>query len=61
MICTSIADLVAIILDVISQFLIFREFHPLAALLVGAALIAVPYWLSGAGESNCPGAAQAEL
>jgi hypothetical protein len=61
-ICTSIADLVAtaIILGVTSQFLIFREFHPLAASLVGPVLIAVPYSLSRAGESNGPWAAQAE-
>jgi len=46
----SIGDLVAIaiILDVISQFLIFLEFHRLAALLVGPAVIAVTYSLSGA-------------
>lgn len=47
---TSIGDLVAIavILDVISQFLIFREIHPGAALLVGPVLIAGPYSLSRA-------------
>jgi hypothetical protein len=47
---TSIGDLVAIaiILDVISQFLIFREVHPGAALLVGPVLVAVPYSLSRA-------------
>jgi hypothetical protein len=41
----SIRDLVAIaiILDVICQFLIFREIHPGAALLLGPLLIAVPY------------------
>lgn len=46
----SVGDLVAIavILDVISQFVIFREFHPLAALLVGPVLIAAPYSLSRA-------------
>lgn len=46
----SIADLVAIaiILDVISKFLIFREFHPVAALLVGPVVIALPYSLSRA-------------
>lgn len=62
-ICTSLADLVAIaiILGVTSQFLIFREFHPLAASLVGRVLTAVPYSLSRAGESNGPWAAQAEL
>ena len=67
----SIGDLVAIaiILDVISQFLIFREFHPLAALLVGPAAIAVPYSLSRAltnriargGRSKQHPAGQAEL
>lgn len=47
---TSIGDLVAIavILDVISQFLIFREIHPGAGLLVGPGLIAGPYSLSRA-------------
>jgi hypothetical protein len=46
----SIGNLVAIaiILEVIPQFLIFREFHPFAALLVGPAVIAVPYSLSRA-------------
>jgi hypothetical protein len=39
---------IAIILDVISQYLIFREIHPGAALLVGPLLIAVPYALSRA-------------
>lgn len=33
----------AILLDVISQFLIFREIHPGAALIVGPVLIALPY------------------
>jgi hypothetical protein len=47
---TSIRDLVsiAIILDVISQFLIFRQIHPAAALLLGPVLIAVPYAVSRA-------------
>jgi len=46
----SVRDLVsiAIILDVISQFLIFRRVHPGAALLVGPVLIAVPYAVSRA-------------
>lgn len=45
----SITDLVAIaiILDVISQFLIYREFHPVAGFLVGPGVIALPY--------SCPG------
>ena len=44
----SVRDLVAIaiILDVISQLLIFREVHPGAALLLGPILIAVPYSIS---------------
>lgn len=68
----SIADLIAIaiILDVISQFVIFREFHPVAAFLVGPVVIGLPYscpglwgialpvgWLSRRGQP----AAQAEL
>jgi hypothetical protein len=46
----SVRDLVAIaiILDVISQFLIFRDVHPGAALLLGPALITVPYSISRA-------------
>jgi hypothetical protein len=42
---TSVRDLVAIaiILDVISQFLIFEDVHPGAALILGLVLIAVPY------------------
>jgi hypothetical protein len=46
----SVRDLVAIaiILDVISQFLIFREVHPGAALVLGPVLIAVPYSISRA-------------
>jgi hypothetical protein len=41
----SVRDLlaVAILLDVVSQFLIFRMVHPGAALLVGPVLIALPY------------------
>jgi hypothetical protein len=34
---------VAILLDVIAQFLIFRMVHPSAALLLGPVLIATPY------------------
>jgi hypothetical protein len=46
----SVRDLVAIaiILDVISQILIFREIHPGAALLLGPVLIATPYSASRA-------------
>jgi len=46
----SVRDLVAIavLLDLISQFLIFREFHPGAALLLGPVLITAPYALSRA-------------
>jgi hypothetical protein len=33
----------AIILDVISQYLIFHNVHPAAALLLGSVLIGVPY------------------
>ena len=46
----SVRDLVAIavILDIISQMLVFREIHPGAALLVGPVLIAVPYSMSRA-------------
>jgi hypothetical protein len=46
----SVRDLVAIaiLLDIISQFLIFREIHPGAALLLGPVLIATPYALARA-------------
>jgi hypothetical protein len=46
----SVRDLVAvaIILDVISQFLIFEEVHPGAALVLGPVLIAVPYSIARA-------------
>jgi hypothetical protein len=46
----SIQDLVAIaiLLDVISQFLIFHEVRPGAALLVGPVLITLPYVLARA-------------
>jgi len=39
---------VAILLDVISQYLIFGEIHPAAALILGPVLIALPYSLSRA-------------
>jgi hypothetical protein len=39
---------VAIILDVISQFLVFEDVHPGAALVLGPVLIAVPYSISRA-------------
>jgi hypothetical protein len=41
----SVRDLVAvaILLDVVSQFLIFRMVHPGAAVLLGPVLIALPY------------------
>ena len=39
---------VAILFDVVSQFLIFREIHPGAALLLAPVLIALPYALSRA-------------
>jgi hypothetical protein len=46
----SIRDLlaIAIVLDVISQFLIFHEVRPGAALLVGPVLITAPYVLARA-------------
>lgn len=46
----SIRDLVAIaiILDIISQMLIFQRIHPGAALLLGPMLIALPYSISRA-------------
>ena len=41
----SVRDLVAlaILLDLLSQFLIFREIHPAAALILGPVLISMPY------------------
>jgi hypothetical protein len=39
---------IAILLDLISQFLIFREIHPGAALVVGPVLIGLPYAVSRA-------------
>ena len=44
----SIRNLIAILLDIISQFLIFHEVHPGAALLVGLVLITLPYVLARA-------------
>ncbi len=46
----SIRDLVAvgIILDVVAQFLIFRQVHPGAALVIGPMLITMPYVLARA-------------
>jgi hypothetical protein len=43
---------IAILLDVVSQFLIFREIHPGAALLLGPVLIAFPYALSRASTNR---------
>jgi hypothetical protein len=42
---TAVRDLVAIaiVLDAVSQLLIYRELHPGAALVVGPVLISVPY------------------
>jgi hypothetical protein len=39
---------IAILLGIVSQFLIFREIHPGAALLLGPVLIGVPYALTPA-------------
>jgi hypothetical protein len=39
---------VAILLDIVSQFLIFREIHPGAAILLGPVLIGTPYAVSRA-------------
>lgn len=39
---------VAILLDIVSQYLIFREIHPGAALLLGPVLIGLPYSLTRA-------------
>jgi hypothetical protein len=39
---------VAILLDIVSQFLMFREIHPGAAILLGPVLIGVPYAVSRA-------------
>jgi hypothetical protein len=45
---TTVRDLVAvgIVLDVVAQFLIFRQVHPGAALLIGPVLITTPYVLA---------------
>jgi hypothetical protein len=42
---TAVRDLVAVgvVLDVVAQFLIFRQIHPGAALLIGPLLIGAPY------------------
>jgi hypothetical protein len=47
---SSLSNLIAgaILLDVVSQYLIFREIHPGAALILGPVLIALPYSLSRA-------------
>jgi hypothetical protein len=47
---SSVRDLVAIaiLLDVLSQYLIFREIHPAAAILLGPVLIGMPYAVSRA-------------
>jgi hypothetical protein len=59
----SVRDLVAfaIILDVISQLLIFREVHPGAALLLGPILIAVPYSISRALTNRVAGGRTQQL
>ena len=46
----AIRDIVAIgiILDAVAQFLIFRQIHPGAALVIGPVLIATPYALARA-------------
>ncbi len=46
----AVRDLVAvgIVLDVVAQFLIFRQVHPGAALLVGPVLIGAPYAIARA-------------
>ena len=45
---TDVRDLVAIaiLLDIISQWLIFHDIHPGAALIVGPVLISIPYSLA---------------
>lgn len=47
---TSVRDLIsiAVILDVISQYIILGRVHPAAALLLGPVLIAIPYAVSRA-------------
>lgn len=46
---------VAILLDIISQFLIFRQIHLGAALLLGPVLVALPYALSRALTNRIAG------
>jgi drug/metabolite transporter (DMT)-like permease len=50
----SIRDLaaVAILLDIVSQFLIFHEVRPGAALVVGPVLITLPYAVSRAATNR---------
>jgi hypothetical protein len=50
----SVRDLVAvaILLDVVSQLLIFRMVHPAAALMLGPMLIAAPYGFSRAAANR---------
>jgi hypothetical protein len=50
----SVRDLVAIaiLLDVVAQYLIFHEIHPGAAVLLGPVLIALPYTLSRASTNR---------
>jgi hypothetical protein len=40
--------IIAILLDLLSQFLIFREMHPAAALILGPVMIGLPYALARA-------------
>lgn len=53
----SISNLVAIavLLDIISQYLIFRQIHPGAALLLGPVLISVPYAITRASANRIAG------
>jgi hypothetical protein len=50
---TAIRDIVAIgiVLDAVAQLLIFRQVHPVAALVIGPLLIATPYTIAR-GLSN---------
>jgi hypothetical protein len=50
----TIRDIVAIgmILDVVAQFLIFRQMHPGAALLIGPVLITAPYAIARAATNR---------
>ena len=48
---TALADVrdlvaIAILLDILSQWLIFREIHPAAAIILGPVLITIPYSLA---------------